>query len=71
MFCYKLQKPRTTSYRPCSNGQIERMNRQVLQMIRCLRDKNIRDWDSYLPHIAGAIRATVSRSTGFTPNKLC
>ena len=46
------------------------MNRQVLQMIRCVRDKNIRDWDSYLPHIAGAIRATVSRSTGFTPNKL-
>ena len=70
--CVLLQitKTRTTSYRPCSNGQIERMNRQVLQMIRCLRDKNIRDWDSYLPHIAGAIRATVSRSTGFTPNKL-
>ena len=70
--CVLLQitKTRTTSYRPCSNGQIERMNRQVLQMIRCLRDKNIRDWDSYLPHIAGAIRATVSRSPGFTPNKL-
>ena len=66
----QITKTRTTSYRPCSNGKIERMNRQVLQMIRCLRDKNIRDWDSYLPHIAGAIRATVSRSTGFTPNKL-
>ena len=46
------------------------MNCQVLQMIRCLRDKNIRDWDSYLPHIAGAIRATISRSTSFTLNKL-
>ena len=46
------------------------MNRQVLQMIRCLRDKNIRDWDSYLPNVAGAIRATVGRSTSFTPNKL-
>ena len=70
--CVLLQitKTRTTSYRPCYNEQIERMNRQVLQMIRCLRDKNIRDWDSYLPHIAGAIRATVSRRTGFTPNKL-
>ena len=32
--------------------------------------KNIREWDSYLPDIAGAIRATVSCSTGFTPNKL-
>ena len=70
--CVLLQitKTRTTSYRPCSNGQIERMNHHVLQMIRCLRDKNIRYWDSYLPHIAGAIRATVSRSTGFTPKKM-
>ena len=35
--CVLLQitKTRTTSYRPCSNGQIERMSRQVSQMIRC------------------------------------
>ena len=65
----QITKTCTTNYRPCSNGQIEHMNRQVLQMFVFLRDKNIRDWDSYLPHIAGAIRATVSRSTGFTPNK--
>ena len=70
--CLLLQvtKTRTTSYRPCSNGQIERMNRQLLQMIRCLRERNIKDWDVYLPQIAGAMRATVSRSTGFTANKL-
>ena len=35
--CVLLQitKTLTTSYRPCSNGQIERMNHQVLRMIRC------------------------------------
>ena len=72
VLCELLQiiKTRTTGYRPCSNGQIERMNRTVLQMIRCLRDKNIRDWDLYLPHISSAIRSTVNRSSGFTPNKL-
>ena len=66
--CLLLQvtKTRTTSYRPCSNGQIE----QLLQMIRCLRERNIKDWDVYLPQIAGAVRTTVSRSTGFTANKL-
>ena len=70
--CLLLQvtKTRATSYRPCSNGQIERMNRQLLQMIRCLRERNIKDWDIYLPQIAGAMRVTVSRSTGFTANKL-
>ena len=44
--------------------------RQVLQMLRCLREKNICDWDTSLSQIAGAIRSTVNRSTGFTPNKL-
>ena len=46
------------------------MNRQVLQMLRFLREKNIRDWDTSLSQIAGAIWSTVNRSTGFTPNKL-
>ena len=70
--CLLLQvtKTRTTSYRPCSNGQIESMNHQLLQMIQCLCERNIKDWDIYLPQIAGAMRATVSRSTGFTANKL-
>ena len=45
VLCELLQiiKTQTTGYRPCSNGQIECMNRTVLHMIRCLRDKNIRD----------------------------
>ena len=69
-FLLLVTKTRTTSYRPCSNGQIEHMNRQLLQMIRCLRERNIKDWDVYLPQISGAMCATVSRSTGFTANKL-
>ena len=66
----QITKKRTTGYRPQSNGQVERINRTVLQMLRCFRGKNIRDWDLYLPQIASAIRATPNRSTGFTPNKL-
>ena len=66
----QINKTRTTGYRPCSNGQVERMNRTLLQMIRCLQAKNVRNWDEYLPQLAGAIRATVNRSTGFTPNKM-
>ena len=30
-----ITKTRTTPYRPCSNGQVERYNRTILQTIRC------------------------------------
>ena len=67
VLCELLQitKTCTTRYCPCSNGQIERMNRTVL-----LRDKNFHDWDLYLPHISSGIQSTVNRSSGFTPDKL-
>jgi transposase InsO family protein len=66
----QISKTRTTSYHPQSNGQVERMNRSILQMLRCLRDKNIRNWDVYLPQLCGALRSTRNRSTGYTANKL-
>ncbi|XP_062602775.1 uncharacterized protein LOC134264500 [Saccostrea cucullata] len=68
----QITKTRTTPYRPCSNGQVERYNRLVLQAIRCYME-NIsqqKDWDLHLQQIAGAIRATVNRQTGFTPNRM-
>ena len=35
----RITKTHTTGYHLCSNGQIERMNRTVLQMIRGLHEK--------------------------------
>ena len=66
----QIAKTRTTAYRPSANGQVERMNRIVLHVIRCFLGKNKRDWDEYLPYVGMAIRATVNRSTGFTPNMM-
>ena len=68
----EISKTRTTPYRPCANGQIERYNRTILQSIRCYIN-NVRfqrHWDRHLQLIAGAIRATVNRQTGFTANKM-
>ena len=64
----QIAKTRTTPYHPCSNGQVERYNRTLLQLIRCFLKGNQQDWDQYLQQLAGAIRSTVNRQTGFTPN---
>ncbi len=71
-FCDLLQitKTRTTPYRPCANGQVERYNRLILQMVRCFVQGHHRDWDEHLPILAGAIRAMENRQTGFTPNMM-
>ena len=68
--CNLLQivKTRTTPYRPRSNGQVERYNRTILQLIRCFLRGNQQMWDEHLQQLAGAIRSTINRNIGFTPN---
>ena len=65
-----IHKTRTTPYRPSANGQVERMNRCLMDAVRCFVNKSQKDWDVYLSQIAGALRSSVNRNTGFTPNKL-
>jgi len=66
----EVAKTRTTPYRPASNGQVERYNRMILDALRCFIKKNQGSWDLHLQQLAGAIRATHHRQTGFTPNYL-
>ena len=66
----EITKTHTTPYRPCSNGQVERYNRTLLQVIRCYLDGKIADWDKDLGIFTGAIRSLPNRQTGFTPNML-
>lgn len=66
----QIAKTRTTPYHPSSNGQIERYNRLIVQMIRCFVDKHPKDWDLYLPLLVMATHAMKHRDTGFTPNRL-
>jgi hypothetical protein len=66
----QMAKARTTPYRPSSNGQVERMNREILAKLRIHIEGKQALWDQYLPYIGMAMRATVNRSTGFTPNMM-
>ena len=38
--------------------------------VRCFIGNNQRSWDQYLPQLAGALRSSVNRSTGYTPNMM-
>ena len=66
----EIAKTRTTPYRPSSNGQVERHNQMVLSFIRCYLADKVTMWDEHLSALGMSIRATVNRSTGFTPNML-
>ena len=65
-----IHKTRTTSYRPSANGQVERYNRTLMDAVRCYVGKTQNQWDRFLAQIAGALRSSVNRQTGYTPNKL-
>uniref|UniRef100_A0A3Q2QXS5 Integrase catalytic domain-containing protein n=1 Tax=Fundulus heteroclitus TaxID=8078 RepID=A0A3Q2QXS5_FUNHE len=67
---FQISKTRTTPYHPASNGQVERFNRTLLQMIRCYVDQNQKNWDEHLSLLTAAYRSAQNSSTGFSPNML-
>ncbi|MCG7869896.1 MAG: DDE-type integrase/transposase/recombinase, partial [Candidatus Thiodiazotropha taylori] len=66
----EIHKARTTPYRPSANGQVERYNRTLMDAVRCYINDSQDQWDLHLQQIAGALRSSVNRSTGFTANRL-
>ena len=53
-----VTQTRTTPYHPASNGQVERFNRSLLQMIRCYTEKDRNIWDEQLSLLLAAYRST-------------
>ena len=65
-----IEKTRTTPLHPQSDGQVERYNRTLIEMLRGkLRDSQ-EDWDLQLQPCMMAYRSSVHESTGETPNML-
>ena len=62
----EITKTRTTPCWPRRNGQVERYNRLLLQMICCFLQGSNRNWDSSLQQLAAAVRAMPNRNTGFS-----
>jgi transposase InsO family protein len=61
------QSRMSTSYHPQSDGQTERMNRVVEDMLRSFVSNTPDDWDKLLPAAAFAINNAFNSSRGNTP----
>jgi hypothetical protein len=64
---FNIHKISTSSYNPKANGQCERMNKTLAEMLRCYVSSNQRDWATFLLFCLYAIRTSVSKSTHETP----
>ena len=64
-----VNKTRTTPFHPRGDGQVERFNRTLLQMLRTTAYDDPQNWPAKLPIITAAYRMTVHSSTQVTPNR--
>jgi transposase InsO family protein len=62
-----VRKTRTTPYNPRGNGQCERFNRTLLDMMGTLGSDKKKDWKSAVPTLCHAYNSTKHESTGFSP----
>ena len=62
-----ISSSRTTPYHPMGDGQVERMNRTLINMLKTLGEKEKNDWKAHLSKLAFAYNATKNKATGYSP----
>ena len=62
-----IKKTRTTPYHPQCDGQVERFNRTLLDMLATTTREHAFDWENQIRKVCMAYNTSVHSSTGFTP----
>ena len=63
----KIEKSRTTSYHPQSDGFVERFNRTLLNLLSTSSGHHQSEWDMNLRKVCLAYNTSVQSTTGYSP----
>jgi len=66
----EIDKIRMTSYKPSTNGALERVHRTLNTMLGKIVSEQQRDWDTHVAYVLAAYNATEYSATGYMPNML-
>jgi hypothetical protein len=67
MHLWQIQKKMSTAFHPQTDGQTERMNRTLEEMLRHVINPTMDNWEQMLPRVQFAYNSAVQASTGMTP----
>ena len=62
-----IKMSNTTPYHPMGNGQSERFNKTLINMLKTIPEADKKNWKIYLSKLTFAYNSTVNKTTGFSP----
>ena len=65
-----IAKTRTTAYHPQCDGQVERQNRTLQDMLAAFASEHRDDWDLWIDFVVFAYSTSCHESTGYSPYEL-